>query len=1091
MANNPAAWRVEGKVLDAENHQGQADLLVEVFDQGRSLDNRLGSALTDERGEFCVEFDERDLLHADDTGHSGGKEGVDGPDLFCRVRSASGDVIAQSEVRNGSSRREAFVIKIEVNSESLRGTLARERAVMAREGATVRSVAKRYYCCDAPDNSGRERLLEEAMGTLKRSNKDLADLSNDDTIAAGTKITIESGDKSQVSKTVLMRDVHHAQLARLGVSEKTTDVLVDHLNIKGLVGLAELDPRYLGRRFDELKKGRCVEESVIDQIAKADLYRWAYQAKTMARLRPEGTPVVSKSRLETSRAAQRKLAKTLTSQELGYRIPKFGFLEATFHNQKLLNVKALLKKSGICDLSKVGTLKLSHDMSIQRGLYLPEPRNLVDVGYLGWLEARFVSVNISTFSHTHIDSEDWPVNEAVLIATELDLSQRRIIIDKSIDNFIIIAERIIYGDGAVIEFEPTPIVSATEHSAAAGKGADYGSHNDGRDGGDGTDGLTGFTGNAGHRGPNVEVYTLELPGGLPDIHLDGQLGGRGGRGQRGGEGGDGARGVTGEGFVFCTKSPGDGGDGGDGGNGGMGGKGGNGGDGGSLTVGILAENESQVYSRASHIDIGGGARGEPGPLGLGGAGGKGGGKGINNWWELCADGDKGRDGDTGELAAEYPIHSDPNLAANGISEGHGDEEGHDGLLYPPVLYSQEEWDLLLNQPWVLRLDPNRSVPSLSGGEDRQYILVEGENFSTNDQVYVDGVPVTTTFLSDRTLRFEAEFDLDGGGHPVHVRQSDGGESNAVTLTILPRLNEVSATDVIPGQPVTLNGNGFSAGARISFEGYEIAASTVTSQVVTGFLPSQNQLFDANIGPGQHSIKIINPDGEESESLELDLAYPFSPRLVPVIVHRMFSEDDGTTGTNATEADIRDLFINSDLLAHRIGYTVNHVTSQAGIQFVLAEIRDQLIDDDQITMPFPAQNPGGMLRTLSSKFNVDGHLNIYMLVGFDVSFAWGVADGDPGEPGQTGAAWMPNLIDAGAGNNTRSNWRTYVNALTHEIGHFLTLPHLCAAIGGSRLNAACTATESDKIMNAIVGAGRNNFIDDEVDESRDRATSYVL
>jgi len=1091
MSTESKNWKVIGKVLDAETQEGIQNLLVEVFDQDRSLEERLGSTITDASGEFGVEFTEEDFQAAYERDVTEIK-----PDLFCRVRSAEGELLAQTEVRHEAGREEAFLILIDKSPENTRARFKTDHAILTRANDTLAVIARRYYRIEAEDKEGAQDRLQAVIARLKQVNTGLADLGDNAPIVLGAEVSIARVPDVIIAQNIMNRDVYIKQLGKLGMGGDAAKIFVDYLNIKGILGLAGFDYGDIITRLPSLQENRCVDQAVVTSIELKDIFKWVTQSKFMARVATPKEPSVARLRLIKN--TQGNLAKIVAKSTPKVVVFDPGILGNIFQNSRLQTVKALLRKAGICDISKVGTLRLTHNLDLQFGLYLPAPTFLVDPEYLNWLQLRFTDVDISTFSHTHVASIDWPTNEAVMITTELDLTDKRISIDRTIDTFYIITQRIIYGEGAEITYNPIPLVPATEYTRRATDGVSYnryvyaGGGHHAYDGGDGQPGEVGYGGNDGHPAPSVEIYTLELPGGLPDIDLNGQPGGRGGRGQQGGNGGNGSRGRPSHGHWYCgcEHGPGFGGDGGDGRKGGMGGIGGAGGRGGSLTVGILTGNMAQVYSRPTHLLLGGGPRVSPGPRGFGGNRGLGGLAGTDAAWNWCSSRPerRGNDGHAGAIGDEYPLHSDPNLAANGITTGHG-AEGDPGILNPPVLYTRDEWNLLLNQPWILRLDPHRSVPSKSATEDRQFVLVEGENLTSTDTIYVDGGLVATTFLSDTVLRFEVEFDFQGGGHSVYVRQTDGDESNRRTLTVLPRLDEASPTDVIPGQEVTLSGHAFQPAARVEFAGLNLTASTVNRDEIRFSIPSQSQLIDAGITAGTYPVKVINDDGEQTDPLDLELSIPFTRILVPVVVHRIFSEDDPALGTNATEADIRDFFENSDTQTQRIGYTVNHLLSQAGIQSVLAEIQDHQVRDDWVSLPFPTDN----LRTLSGMFNVDFQLNIYLLISFDVAFAWGGSDVTPGDTDQTGAVWMPDLIDIGAGNNTRNNWQTYINALSHEIGHFLTLPHFCnnPDPATSRTGVACVVADDDKIMHPIVGATRIVWVNDEHNEKRARATSYDI
>ena len=80
------------------------------------------------------------------------------------------------------------------------------------------------------------------------------------------------------------------------------------------------------------------------------------------------------------------------------------------------------------------------------------------------------------------------------------------------------------------------------------------------------------------------------------------------------------------------------------------------------------------------------------------------------------------------------------------------------------------------------------------------------------------------------------------------------------------------------------------------------------------------------------------------------------------------------------------FIIQHRLAQRIGWTVNHLLSHTGIQFILHDIQENELEDDLILV-----TPRTRIGEISARFNISGKLDIYFLIVFDESFAWGGAD----------------------------------------------------------------------------------------------------
>ncbi len=56
MITKAKNWKISDKVIDAETQEGTQNLLVEMFDHDKSLEERLGSAITEVKGEFALEF---------------------------------------------------------------------------------------------------------------------------------------------------------------------------------------------------------------------------------------------------------------------------------------------------------------------------------------------------------------------------------------------------------------------------------------------------------------------------------------------------------------------------------------------------------------------------------------------------------------------------------------------------------------------------------------------------------------------------------------------------------------------------------------------------------------------------------------------------------------------------------------------------------------------------------------------------------------------------------------------------------------------------------------------------------------------------
>lgn len=98
-------FKVFGRALNRETQQGIAGLLVEVLDEDGIVDDRLGSTITDQQGQFELiyarsDFQEQYLERK--------------PDLYLRVKDAHGKVLLSTEdaVRYEAGHTEAFILQI-------------------------------------------------------------------------------------------------------------------------------------------------------------------------------------------------------------------------------------------------------------------------------------------------------------------------------------------------------------------------------------------------------------------------------------------------------------------------------------------------------------------------------------------------------------------------------------------------------------------------------------------------------------------------------------------------------------------------------------------------------------------------------------------------------------------------------------------------------------------------------------------------------------------------------------------------------------------------------------------------------------------
>ena len=208
------------------------------------------------------------------------------------------------------------------------------------------------------------------------------------------------------------------------------------------------------------------------------------------------------------------------------------------------------------------------------------------------------------------------VNQSVIIASSLDLTNTSLVVGPSVSNLTIIVQTLTCGANAVISFDDSsvwPPAPAAQTTAQPGIGYNTsGTYTDPATGNTSVNGPSGGAGAAGAPGsaqtavplaaPSVSIYALNITG-MPTVKVQGLKGATGNPGQNGGAGGNGAAGENGSDFATfgvgaCLRSPGDGGNGGNGGNGGSGGNGGVGGAGGSFFIATTAANWTALINKS-------------------------------------------------------------------------------------------------------------------------------------------------------------------------------------------------------------------------------------------------------------------------------------------------------------------------------------------------------------------------------------------------------------------------------------------------------------------------------------------------------------
>ena len=98
-------FKIYGKVIDQETRKPLPGLTVKALDEDLLFDDLLGSAITDESGEFEIRYDSQDFqeLFLDKK-----------PDIFLRIENAAGELIhtTRDQVRAEAGKVEKFLIAI-------------------------------------------------------------------------------------------------------------------------------------------------------------------------------------------------------------------------------------------------------------------------------------------------------------------------------------------------------------------------------------------------------------------------------------------------------------------------------------------------------------------------------------------------------------------------------------------------------------------------------------------------------------------------------------------------------------------------------------------------------------------------------------------------------------------------------------------------------------------------------------------------------------------------------------------------------------------------------------------------------------------
>ncbi|MGI8316882.1 DUF4332 domain-containing protein [Halobacillus mangrovi] len=873
-------YEIRGVVRDAKTKRGLSGYHVTAIDMDKQdASDFLGKTVTRLNGEFLIAFDKEDFVQS--KREQVNEEGR--PDLVLTVVNRFGHEVKVTELKVDADPIVEMAIDVDIHPEQqrpqgppiqnpfkvLRESYKEEIAILYKTGITT-----------------RDRLFEADLELI--------------------------AEKGNISVQRLEAFRLHAELAyvkdfELGVAR----AFVAYAGVKTREEMTVAQPFQLMRAIKQAQKEKVIDPS--REFSTSMVYGWIGAAKGFD---PTlfANPFNIRSVLRDANLVSEAIKKYNPGIDI---INVAGLLNPFNRLQAMGKVRALMETAGVHNLSELGTFEVKGTRVIHPGFYVARPfrNNLTRLASEGLIATLFSHGDhfkrIEAFPDA-IRFVENPVTDAVIIGSLVDfVEDGRLVIGKEVTSLTIITEEIRYSDVNQIVYENHDIVPPTRPSISPQRAATGQPHNDrnvyapgegnrGRLGGRGADGLDGNTGiNGDEQGaaPEVTIYVQRTPEGLPDINIGGRRGGRGQQGQHGGNGSDGARGrEASSGACYCHREVGHGGHGGDGGKGGDGGGGGAGGTGGNLTIYTLDTNITRLTTeRPYFVNMSGGAGGNGGSPGAAGEAGSGGAPGDDSWpWCEQEPSRVGRIGSRG---------SEGNYGEDG-------GKGNDGIFTLQPL-SLSDWNAVFNMPWIMRLEPWEGY----AGDTIQLVA---RNLTTDTMILYDGLDLRPSSLDVTTgqIDFVIPTDATGGSHAIQLRISGVNGyvySNTVHFRALPRLDELSPREGVPGTPISLHGNSFMEEAQIRFAGTTYEPTFVTPTVIGFTLPDhENIATDA----GEKEVEVINPDGRESNTLTFDLTLDM---VVRVKAWRVFPDiwvggggGFGGPGPWRDNDDIQELFTNSPM-----------------------------------------------------------------------------------------------------------------------------------------------------------------------------------
>ena len=162
----------------------------------------------------------------------------------------------------------------------------------------------------------------------------------------------------------------------------------------------------------------------------------------------------------------------------------------------------------------------------------------------------------------------------------------------------------------------------------------------------------------------------------------------------------------------------------------------------------------------------------------------------------------------------------------------------------------------------------KSGPSANVG---QRIRLNGTGFDGNVSVMFTGFADSTWLvrpLEVRDRRVDVTVPAQVVTNAVRLSDPEAGQSNALTLQIVPTIDTLTPASIAPGARLLIDGNGFARDARVTFRG---VAQPVVPTVVS---PTR---IDVVVPAGAQTGKLtVTTGGGQSKAMKLTIAQAATP-----------------------------------------------------------------------------------------------------------------------------------------------------------------------------------------------------------------------